>query len=162
MGASPARRTHCRSDPAGTRESADYAGSPECAWLGCCHDRAIGRDGDVFLAYLEQVLCPKLKDEDVVILDNLSAHKVFGVRELIEAKGAAVLLPVPALSRSHRLFFLVQATMVISGSFFRPERCSRTFLEFLLLRYYPDQRRPSALRKKSFFQPTLFRPLGGT
>jgi len=52
-------------------------------------------DGDVFLAYLEQVLCPKLKPGDVVVMDNLSAHKVKGVRELIEATGAELLYLPP-------------------------------------------------------------------
>jgi transposase len=45
-------------------------------------------DGDIFLAYLEQVLCPQLRPGDVVVMDNLSAHKVAGVRELIQATGA--------------------------------------------------------------------------
>ena len=45
-------------------------------------------DGDVFLAYLEQVLCPRLQPGQVVVMDNLSAHKVAGVRERIEATGA--------------------------------------------------------------------------
>ena len=52
-------------------------------------------DGEVFLAYLEQVLCPKLRVGDVVILDNLSAHKVRGVRELIEARGAELVYLPP-------------------------------------------------------------------
>jgi len=52
-------------------------------------------DGEVFLAYAEQVLCPKLKPGDVVIMDNLSAHKVRGVRERIEACGAALLYLPP-------------------------------------------------------------------
>ena len=53
-------------------------------------------DGDVFLAYLEQVLCPKLKaGEVVVVMDNLSAHKVKGVRELIAASGAELLYLPP-------------------------------------------------------------------
>ena len=52
-------------------------------------------DGDVSLAYLEQVLCPKLKPGDVVVMDNLSAHKVKGVRELIEATGAELLYLPP-------------------------------------------------------------------
>jgi len=54
-------------------------------------------DGDVFIAYLEQVLCPKLQSGDVVVMDNLSAHKVAGVRELITACGA-VLLYLPPYS----------------------------------------------------------------
>ena len=45
-------------------------------------------DGDVFLAYLEQVLCPRLRAGQVVIMDNLAAHKVAGVRQLIENTGA--------------------------------------------------------------------------
>jgi len=45
-------------------------------------------DGDIFLAYVEQVLCPVLRPGDVVIMDNLSAHKVAGVRERIQAAGA--------------------------------------------------------------------------
>jgi len=45
-------------------------------------------DGEVFLAYVEQVLCPVLKPGQAVVMDNLSAHKVRGVRERIEAAGA--------------------------------------------------------------------------
>lgn len=45
-------------------------------------------DGEVFLAYLEQVLCPQLRPGQVVVMDNLGAHKVAGVRERIEATGA--------------------------------------------------------------------------
>jgi transposase len=45
-------------------------------------------DGDVFLAYLEHVLCPQLQPGQVVVMDNLSAHKVEGVRQRIEAAGA--------------------------------------------------------------------------
>jgi transposase len=52
-------------------------------------------DGDIFLAYLEQVLCPRLRPGQVVIMDNLSAHKVAGVREQIEATGARLLYLPP-------------------------------------------------------------------
>ena len=45
-------------------------------------------DGEVFTAYVEQVLCAKLRAGDVVVLDNLSAHKVEGIRQLIEGCGA--------------------------------------------------------------------------
>jgi len=48
-------------------------------------------DGEVFTAYVEQVLGPKLKPGDTVVLDNLSAHKVAGIRELIENCGAHLL-----------------------------------------------------------------------
>ena len=52
-------------------------------------------DGDIFLAYLEQVLCPQLQPGDVVVMDNLSAHKVRGVGELITACGAELLYLPP-------------------------------------------------------------------
>lgn len=52
-------------------------------------------DGDVFLAYLEHVLCPKLQPGDVVVMDNLSAHKVDGVRGLVTARGAKLLYLPP-------------------------------------------------------------------
>jgi transposase len=45
-------------------------------------------DGEVFLIYLREVLCPTLKAGDVVVMDNLGAHKVTGVRDAIEAAGA--------------------------------------------------------------------------
>jgi transposase len=45
-------------------------------------------DGDIFLASVEQVLCPQLRPGQVVIMDNLSAQKVSRVRERIEATGA--------------------------------------------------------------------------
>ena len=52
-------------------------------------------DRDIFLAYLDQVLCPKLGPGDVVVMDNLSSHKVKGVRERIEAAGAELLYLPP-------------------------------------------------------------------
>ncbi len=52
-------------------------------------------DGDVFLAFLDQVLCPKLRAGHVVVMDNLGAHKVDGVRERIEACGASLLYLPP-------------------------------------------------------------------
>lgn len=45
-------------------------------------------NGAAFLAYVEQFLAPALRPGDVVILDNLGSHKVAGVRESIEARGA--------------------------------------------------------------------------
>jgi transposase len=47
-------------------------------------------NGVIFTTYVEQILAPQLKPGDVVIMDNLSAHKVSGIRELIEAQGAKV------------------------------------------------------------------------
>jgi len=52
-------------------------------------------DGEVFLAYLEQVLCPRLRPGQIVVMDNLAAHKVEGVRERIESVGAQLLYLPP-------------------------------------------------------------------
>ncbi len=52
-------------------------------------------DTDIFLTYLKQVLGPKLKVGNVVVMDNLSVHKVARVREIIEATGARVLYLPP-------------------------------------------------------------------
>jgi len=47
--------------------------------------------GDAFRLYVEQVLAPELEPGDAVVMDNLSTHKVAGVREAIRAAGASVL-----------------------------------------------------------------------
>ena len=47
-------------------------------------------DGASFLAYVEQILVPTLQPGDIVIADNLAAHKVDGVRPAIEAAGATL------------------------------------------------------------------------
>ena len=52
-------------------------------------------DREIFLAYLDEVLCPQLRAGDVVVMDNLSSHKVNGVRERIEAAGAQLLYLPP-------------------------------------------------------------------
>ena len=48
-----------------------------------------------FLAYIEQVLVPTLRSGDVVILDNLPAHKGAAVRHAVEAVGARLLFLPP-------------------------------------------------------------------
>ncbi|WP_166294672.1 IS630 family transposase [Bradyrhizobium sp. 2S1] len=52
-------------------------------------------DGDAFLAYVEQLLAPSLRPGNTVIMDNLPAHKVHGVREAIRAVGASLLYLPP-------------------------------------------------------------------
>ena len=54
-------------------------------------------DGDAFRTYVEQILAPCLRPGDVVVMDNLSAHKVAGVRQAIKARGG-FLLYLPAYS----------------------------------------------------------------
>ena len=52
-------------------------------------------DGEAFLVYVTRVLVPTLSAGDIVIMDNLPAHKVTGVREAIEAAGAELLYLPP-------------------------------------------------------------------
>lgn len=52
-------------------------------------------DSDIFLAYVEHLLYPVLQPGDVVVMDNLSAHKAPAVREWIEKAGAEVLYLPP-------------------------------------------------------------------
>jgi transposase len=52
-------------------------------------------DGAVFQAYVEQVLGPPLVAGDVVLMDNLGAHKVAGSRATIESHGAQVVYLPP-------------------------------------------------------------------
>lgn len=79
----------------------DYA--PHGHWktitfiAGLRHDKMVApfviegaMNGDAFLAYIEQCLAPTLRPGDIVILDNVSTHKVNGVAEAIEAVGATL------------------------------------------------------------------------
>jgi hypothetical protein len=83
-------------------------GTPDGRWkmltiLGALNTRGVvatmtieeATDGDIFLAYLDHCLCPQLRAGDVVVMDNLSSHKVAGVLERIEKCGAEVLYLPP-------------------------------------------------------------------
>jgi transposase len=85
-----------------------HEGTPESHWkvltiLGAMSLRGMvatmtieaATDTDIFLAYLDRVLCPALRKGDVVVMDNLSSHKVQGVRSRIQAVGADVLYLPP-------------------------------------------------------------------
>jgi transposase len=91
--------------PGGTRV---HEGAPEGDWkiltiLGAMSTRGIiaamtieaATDREIFLAYLDEVLCPQLQPGDVVVMDNLSSHKVDGVRQRIEARQAELLYLPP-------------------------------------------------------------------
>jgi transposase len=52
-------------------------------------------DREIFLAYLDHCLCPALRPGDVAVMDNLSSHKVNGVRQRIENCGARLLYLPP-------------------------------------------------------------------
>jgi len=52
-------------------------------------------NGDLFLAYVEQILLPTLRERDIVVMDNLSSHKVVGVEKAIKSVGAMVVFLPP-------------------------------------------------------------------
>jgi transposase len=54
----------------------------------CTIDGAM--NGKRFVAYVERCLAPTLERNDIVVIDNLPAHKAAGVREAIEARGATL------------------------------------------------------------------------
>ncbi|MDX6766161.1 MAG: IS630 family transposase [Candidatus Methylacidiphilales bacterium] len=83
-------------------------------------------DGDMFRAYVEQSLAATLSPGDIVILDNLSSHKVHGVRQAIEARGAHLLyLPAysPDLNPIEMAFSKIKA--------FLRRACARTYEELM-------------------------------
>jgi transposase len=47
--------------------------------------------GAIFHCWVREVLCPTLRPGDLVLWDNLAAHKVAGVEELLTARGARLL-----------------------------------------------------------------------
>jgi transposase len=85
-----------------------HEGTPDSRWkvltiLGAISLRGMiatmtieaATDREIFLAYLDECLCPKLQPGDVVVMDNLSSHKVDGVRQRIEKCGAKLLYLPP-------------------------------------------------------------------
>ena len=54
-------------------------------------------NGDIFRTYVEQVLAPTLRPNDIVILDNLGSHKAPAIRRAIQAAGAKLFF-LPAYS----------------------------------------------------------------
>jgi transposase len=85
-----------------------YEATPDSRWkmltiLGALSIRGMiaamtieeATDGDIFLAYLDHCLCPLLHTGDVVVMDNLSSHKVAGVEQRIKKSGAEVLYLPP-------------------------------------------------------------------
>lgn len=88
---------------------------------GLRHDRVVAPlvlegaiDGVAFRAWVEQFLVPTLNAGDIVVADNLSSHKVAGVREAIEARGATLMfLPAysPDLNPIEHLFAKIKAVI---------------------------------------------------
>jgi len=70
-------------------------GALSCTGLDAVMTVEGATDTAVFRAYVEQVLVPTLVADDIVVMDNLSVHKVSGIRETIEAAGARLIYLPP-------------------------------------------------------------------
>ena len=71
-------------------------------------------NGALFLAYVRDFPCPELHPGDIVIADNLSSHKIAGVRQAIEAVGTSIrYLPAysPDLNPIEKLFAKLKAML---------------------------------------------------
>jgi transposase len=97
------------------------------------HDRMVApmtingpMTGEIFSAYVRQGLAPTLKRKDIVMMDNLGAHKAPDVREAIEARGATLrYLPKysPDLNPIEMSFSKLKAFLRKAGKRTVPELC---------------------------------------
>jgi len=83
------------SAPQNYGQNVTILGALSCTGLEAVMTIEGATDADVFRAYVREVLCPTLREGDIVIADNLSAHKVAGVQEAIAATGARLLYLPP-------------------------------------------------------------------
>ena len=74
--------------PFGTWETLTFVAGLRCDDLTAPLVIEGAMNGDIFRSYVEQCLAPTLNRGDIVVMDNLRAHKVAGVRDAIEAVGA--------------------------------------------------------------------------
>ena len=85
------RGTRCRAPvPHGHWKTTTFAGALRLSGLTAPMVLDGAMTGEWFTAYAQQVLAPTLRPGDIVILDNLPAHKGAAVREAIQAKGATL------------------------------------------------------------------------
>ena len=74
--------------PFGTWETLTFVAGLRCDGMTAPLVIEGAMNGAIFLSYVEQCLAPALNRGDIVVMDNLRAHKVAGVKEAIEAAGA--------------------------------------------------------------------------
>ena len=76
--------------PCGRRQTSTFLAALRVTGLTApgVFDGAI--DGESFRAYIDQILVPTLQPGDIVMADNLGAHKVAGIRRAIQAAGATL------------------------------------------------------------------------
>jgi len=81
--------------PFGHWKTTTFVAALRCGGLGAPMVLDGPMTGEAFLAYVEQVLIPTLEPDDIVVMDNLPAHKTAAVRAAIAAAGAQLFLLPP-------------------------------------------------------------------
>src|SRR3954454_10266673 len=81
------RSARSRQCPAQPWEKYHAAGLVVAGRHRSVHDHGGGVNAVAFEAYLEHILVPSLSPGQIVVMDNLSAHKGARVRHLIEERG---------------------------------------------------------------------------
>lgn len=94
-GRAPRGQRIVETTPGGHWKILTTIGSLSLRGIGATMTIESATDGDVFSDYIEQVLAPTLNAGDVVVMDNLSAHKVKGIEALLQARGARSLYLPP-------------------------------------------------------------------
>jgi len=97
-------------------------------------------DGEAFLAYLRQVLAPTLSPGDIVVMDNVPAHKVSGVEEAVTAAGASILhLPPysPDLNPIEQVFAKLKTLLRKAAT--RTRETLHSTITTLLERFRPNE-----------------------
>lgn len=97
-------------------------------------------NGAAFLVYIEACLCPTLQPGDIVVADNLSCHKIEGVRAAIEAVGAKLryLQPYsPDLNPIEKMFSKLKALLRKAAS--RSVQTLWTTIESLIDAFSPAE-----------------------
>ncbi len=107
------RRLHAAA-PCGRWQSTTMISSIRLDGTTACMHLAGAADTDAFVAYIGQVLCPTLKQGDIVVMDNLAVHKSPEVLRLVAAAGAEVrFLPAysPDLNPIEKMWSKIKALL---------------------------------------------------
>jgi transposase len=133
--------------PAGHWQSFTLLGALTAGGLLAPMTIAAATDAEVVQAFIDQVLCPRLQPGQIVVMDNLSAHKIASVRQSIEAAGASLLYLPPyspdlnpiekcwskikqvLRSRKARSVEALQAAMTVALASISPQN-ARAWLQF--------------------------------
>ena len=126
--------------PFGTWETLTFVAGLRCDELTAPLVIEGAMNGDIFRSYVEQCLAPTLNRGDIVVMDNLRAHKVAGVRDAIEAVGAELrYLPKysPDLNPIEMTFSKLKACLRKTAE--RTQRSLRRHIGLFVPRLSPDE-----------------------